>query len=209
MKKKKLKIIYEDKNIIVVDKQPHLLTIATEKEKEKTLYHEVLEYEKGKHKGNHIFIVHRLDKDTSGIVLFAKSLKIKYFFQDNWSDVKREYIALVEGKVLNKKGTIKSYLAENKNHVTYSTNNKNIGKLAITEYEVIKSNNQFSLLKINLLTGRKNQIRVHLSEMGHPIVGDKKYGSKYNFLKRLALHANKLSYKEYLFESEVPFNIDI
>lgn len=209
MKKKKLNIIYEDKNIIVVDKPTHLLTIATEKEKEKTLYHEVLEYEKCKHKSNRIFIVHRLDRDTSGLILFAKSEKYKQLFQDNWSDVKREYIALIEGVPKKKHDIIKSYLKENKSLITYSTKNKKDGREAITEYEVIKSNKNISLVKINILTGRKNQIRVHMSEMGHPIVGDKKYGAKYNFLKRMALHANKLEYKDYKFESKVPFSIDI
>lgn len=209
MVKKKLKIIYEDKKIIVVDKPAHLLTIATEKEKEKTLYHYVLEYLKCKNKNNRLFIVHRLDKDTSGLVLFAKDEKTKKYFQDNWQDVKREYIALVEGTFEKKKDTIKSYLMENKFLKTYSTKNKKAGKEAITEYEVIKSNKKISLLRINILTGRKNQIRVHMSDINHPIVGDKKYGSKYNYLKRMALHAYRLSYKDYEFESDVPFDIDI
>ena len=209
MVKKKLKIIYEDKKIIVVDKPAHLLTIATEKEKEKTLYHYVLEYLKCKNKNNRLFIVHRLDKDTSGLVLFAKDYETKNYFQDNWQDVKREYIALVEGVLDKKKGTIKSYLKENKFLKTYSTKNKKEGKEAITEYEVLKSNKKISLLRINILTGRKNQIRVHMSDINHPIVGDKKYGSNYNYLNRMALHAYKLSYKDYEFESDVPFDIDI
>ena len=168
----KLKIIYEDKYLIVIDKPHNLLTIATEKEKENTLYHEVLMYEQKKHKSNKIFIVHRLDKETSGLVLFAKSIKIKELLQNNWKNVKRYYVALVSGKV-NKTGEIKSYLKETKTLLTYSSKDKT-GKLAITKYKPIEITDKYSLLEIQILTGRKNQIRVHMQDIGHPIVGDKK-----------------------------------
>lgn len=212
MKKEKLDIVFEDKNIIVINKPTHLLTVATEKEREKTLFHKVLEYEKKKHKSNKVFIVHRLDKDTSGIVVFAKNMKVKTILQENWDKLvkNREYYAVVKGKLEKDKDTIKTWLKENKNLVTYSSNHPNDGKLAITKYEVMKSNNNFSLLKIHILTGRKNQIRVHMKEIGHPIVGDTKYGFKTNVSKRMLLHANKLELihpitkQLMIFETKIP-----
>ena len=162
---KKLDIIYEDKNILVINKPAKLLTIADNKERVKTLYHEVREY---LHKKNQkVFIVHRLDKDTSGIILFCKNEKIKRLLQDNWNSYYREYIALVEGHLKNK-------------------------KVAITEYEVINYNKTNSLVKIVIKTGRKNQIRATMSFLGNPIIGDKKYNSKQNIFNRLALHHTKL-----------------
>lgn len=210
MKKQKLDILYEDKFLIAINKKSGLLTIATKDEREKTLYHEVSEYVKKQHKSNKIFIVHRLDKDTSGIVLFAKNIEVKNILQNKWEETKREYVALVEGNVKNNFGTIKSYIAETKTLRSYSTLDKNKGKLAITKYEKIKNNNQYTLLKINILTGRKNQIRLHMSEMNHPIVGDKKYNSKKNPIRRMTLHASKLTFihpilkKEIIIESKMP-----
>lgn len=194
MKKEKLDILYEDKNMIVVNKPARLLTVATEKERENTLFHKVSEYEKKKHKSNKVFIVHRLDKDTSGVVVFAKNMKIKTTLQDNWDTLvkTREYIAVVDGTPECSKQTIKTWLKENQNMLTYSSNRPHDGKLAITKYEVINSNAYYSLLKIHILTGRKNQIRVHMKEIGHPIVGDTKYGCNCNPVKRMLLHANKL-----------------
>lgn len=194
MLKKKLDIIYEDKYIIAINKPSKLLTIASNKEKEKTLYHEVSEYEKKKHKSNKIFIVHRLDKDTSGIVLFAKSEDIKKKLQDNWDKVavKREYIALVNGKVRDKSKTLNNKLVETKTNLVYVDDNSKFGKIAITKYNLIKYVNNNSLLDIKILTGRKNQIRVQLANIGHPIVGDIKYGLKKSFYNRLMLHASKL-----------------
>lgn len=194
MKKEKLDIIYQDKSIIVINKPANLLTIASEKEKFNTLYNEVYTYEKQKHKSNKIFIVHRLDKNTSGIVVFAKSEKIKNILQDNWDDhaKTRSYIAIVEGILDDKENTIKSWLKETKTYLTYSSNKPNDGKLAITKYKVKSTKNNTSTLLVNLLTGRKNQIRVHLNDIGHPVLGDKKYGSKLNPLKRLGLHAYQL-----------------
>ena len=191
MRKDRIKILYEDKSIIVVSKPSHLLTISTDNEKEKTMFHKVIEYERKKNKNNKVFIVHRLDKDTSGILVFAKNERIKRQLQDNWQNTKRYYQAVVEGNVEKKEDTIKSYLKENKALITYSTN-KSDGKLAITKYKVIKNNKKYSLLDIEILTGRKNQIRVHMNDINHPIIGDKKYNSKTNPIKRLGLHANKL-----------------
>lgn len=186
-----LDIIYEDNNIIVIDKPSGLLTISNEKEKVKTLYHYVLEYLKKKKQK--VFIIHRLDKDTSGIVIFAKNEKIKKLYQDNWNDlvIKRGYIAVVCGKTKDN-DTIKSYLKENSNMMVYSSKD---GKLAITHYEKLKSNNKYTMVQVYIDTGRKNQIRVHMKENGTPIIGDKKYGCKDNTLKRLGLHSNILIIK--------------
>ena len=193
MKKEKLDIVYEDKYLLIVNKKSGILTISTDKEKINTLYYKVREYLQNQNKNNKVFIIHRLDKDTSGLIVFAKSEKIKRFMQDNWVNVKREYLAVVNGIIKDDKGVIKSYLKETKTNLVYSTNNKN-GKLAITEYEKIKSNKLYTLLKINLLTGRKNQIRVHLNDIGYPIVGDKKYSKIKNKVKCLYLHANRLEF---------------
>lgn len=189
---KNIDIIYEDKDIIVINKPSGLLTVATEKEKNKTAYHLVMEYLKKKNKNNRIFIIHRLDKDTSGIIMFAKNERAKHLYQDNWNDIvkKRCYYAVIDGKMENKEGKIKSYLKENGNMV-YSVKDRS-GKLAITEYKVLKERKNISLLDINLKTGRKNQIRVHMKENKTPILGDLKYGEKSKLINRLALHAYKL-----------------
>ena len=189
---KNIDIIYEDKDIIVINKPSGLLTVATEKEKNKTAYHLIMEYLKKKNKNNRIFIIHRLDKDTSGIIMFAKNERAKHLYQDNWNDIvkKRCYYAVIDGKMENKEGTIKSYLKENGNMV-YSVKDRS-GKLAITEYKVLKERKNISLLDINLKTGRKNQIRVHMKENKTPILGDLKYGEKSKLINRLALHAYKL-----------------
>ena len=189
---KNIDIIYEDKDIIVINKPSGLLTVATEKEKNKTAYHLVMEYLKKKNKNNRIFIIHRLDKDTSGIIMFAKNERAKHLYQDNWNDIvkKRCYYAVIDGKMENNEGMIKSYLKENGNMV-YSVKDRS-GKLAITEYKVLKERKNISLLDINLKTGRKNQIRVHMKENKTPILGDLKYGEKSKLINRLALHAYKL-----------------
>ncbi len=189
---KNIDIIYEDKDIIVINKPSGLLTVATEKEKNKTAYHLVMEYLKKKNKNNRIFVIHRLDKDTSGIIMFAKNERAKHLYQDNWNDIvkKRCYYAVIDGKMQKKEGTIKSYLKENGNMV-YSVKDRS-GKLAITEYKVLKERKNISLLDINLKTGRKNQIRVHMKENKTPILGDLKYGEKSKLINRLALHAYKL-----------------
>lgn len=194
--KNSINILYEDKDIIVIDKPSGLLSISTNKEKDVTAYHIVMNYLKKKNKNAHIFVIHRLDKDTSGALMFAKSEKIKNAYQNNWNDlvIERKYIGIVEGKVKEKEKIITSYLKEDNFNKVYSTNKKD-GKKAITHYKLLKSNNKYSLLEINIDTGRKNQIRVHTSEMGNPIIGDKKYNSKINPIKRLGLHAYKLKLK--------------
>ena len=205
---KKMNIIFENKEILVVEKEAHELTIATEKREHNTLYEQASTYVKKQYPKNKIFIVHRLDKDTSGLIVFAKNQDIKNKLQNNWNNTKREYLAIVEGHLPKKKDTLKSYLFEDKTYTVHSTKDKNRGELAITEYEVLKENKNYSLLKINIKTGKKNQIRVQLSDIGNPIVGDKKYHSKTNNLNRLALHANilefKLNNKDYRFTTKYP-----
>lgn len=209
-KKGKLDIIYEDKFFIVVNKPSGLLTVSTDKAKEKTLFHKVLEYEKKKNKNNKIFILHRLDKDTSGIVILAKDQKLKFTLQNNWNDfVKlRSYVAVVEGIPSKESDTVKSYLTEDKTLRTYITSSKN-GNLAITKYRVVSTNSKYSLLQVEIKTGRKNQIRVQLNSIGNPIIGDKKYGAKTNPINRLGLHANKLILVNPITKKEMSFEADI
>lgn len=212
-KREKLEILYEDKQLIAVVKPSGLLTIGTDKEKDKTLYRKVSDYVKKQHKSNKVFIIHRLDKDTSGIILFAKDEKVKRILQHNWDKTIRYYVALVEGKVTNQ-GTIKNWLKETKTLYTYSSNKKNDGVLAITKYKPILSTKEYSLLNIEILTGRKNQIRVHMKDINHPIVGDKKYGSIKNPIRRMCLHACYLKFihpitnKEIILESNYPTIFD-
>lgn len=186
-------ILYEDESLIAIDKPFGLLTIATDKEKDKTAYQFIRNYLNKKHEK--VFIIHRLDRDTSGILLFAKNEKMKIMLQKHWNDItlKRGYMAIIEGAFKPSDGTIRSYLQEHGTMV-HSTKNMLDGKLAITRYKTFIKNEQFSLLEIFLETGRKNQIRVHMSEAGHPIIGDKKYGTTKDPLQRLGLHAHVLEF---------------
>ena len=206
-KNKKMDIVYEDKELLVINKPAGLLTIATQKIQFRTAYHEAREYVKKQNPKNKIFIVHRLDRDTSGVLLFAKNEKLKKELQTDWNKVAyiREYLAVVEGKMQKSKGTLKSFLIEDKTHQVHSSKK---GELAITNYETLLSSKAYSLLKIRIDTGKKNQIRVQLSELGHPIIGDKKYGCTKNPMGRMGLHASllglKIKDKEYLFRAKVP-----
>lgn len=205
----KINIIYEDEHIIVINKPAGLLTVATDKEKNHTLYSMVSDYIKGKNKYNKIFIIHRLDKDTSGIIIFAKDEKTKKLYQDNWNNLVkyRGYTAIVEGIPEKSENQVTLYLKENKNLKVYPSKD---GEKAITKYKVKKTNKKYSLLDIEILTGKKNQIRATMEYLKHPIVGDIKYGSKDKSLGRLGLHAHKLivtnpiNKKEMTFEARIP-----
>lgn len=188
-------VLYEDHDIIVVDKACGILTISTDRPRDITAYTLLTDYvRKGDAKSKkRIFIVHRLDKDTSGVVVFAKTEAAKRFLQDEWSQFQKKYLAVVHGRLEEKEGVITSYLAENKAYNMYSVKNPSQGKLAKTAYKVLKESSQYSLLEIDLLTGRKNQIRVHFSERKNPVVGDKLYGRKGIRMKRLGLHAASLT----------------
>lgn len=207
-----LSILYEDRDILVVDKTSGLLTISTDKVKENTAYYLLTDYvRRGNQKSkNRIFIVHRLDRDTSGLIIFAKNENAKRYLQDEWQGFEKKYYAVVQGALPEKKGIITSYLAENSVHRMYSVADPEKGKLAKTAYKVLKESSKYSLLEIDLLTGRKNQIRVHFSEKGNPVAGDKKYGIKEKGVKRLALHAASLTIlhphtkEKMTFKAEVP-----
>ena len=189
-----LDILYEDSDIIVINKPSGLLSIASDNEKSSTAYRMLSDYVQQKDKHNRIFVVHRLDEDTSGVLMVAKNVKIQQALQNNWNDIvkKRGYYAIVEGEMEKKSDTIKSYLKKNSQNLMYSSKKAGDGQLAITHYKVIKSNGTYSLLDVNIDTGRKNQIRVHLGEKGHYIIGDDKYGKPANPIKRLGLHAYEL-----------------
>jgi RluA family pseudouridine synthase len=191
-----MKLVHEDRDILVIDKPAGLLTMASETEREKTAYHILTDYvRKGYAKSpKRVFIVHRLDRDTSGIVIFAKTEAAKIRLQDQWDTTEKKYLAVVYGTLPEKSGAITSYLAENAAHVVYSTKDKSAGKLSTTVYKVLKETKDLSVLEIGLVTGRKNQIRVHLADIGHPILGDTKYGRDNDPHKRLALHALSISF---------------
>jgi RluA family pseudouridine synthase len=192
-----LVIVYEDKDILVVDKPPGLLTVGTDREKSRTAYFILTNYvRKGRPRARErVFIVHRLDRDASGILVFAKNQQAKLRLQGQWNETEKKYLAVVHGKCKKSSDTISTYLAENKAQVVYSTTDTAKGKLSHTAYKVLRQTKDFALLDVDLLTGRKNQIRVHLADIGHPIVGDKKYGKGGASYTRLALHARTISFK--------------
>lgn len=207
----KLDIIYEDNDFIVINKPSGLLSIESDKEKVDTAYKEVLQYLQSKDKTARCFQVHRIDKNTSGVLLFAKDFKLKEILRKEWNDLVslREYIALVDGMLEEKEGTIKSYLMKAENTLMFSSKDKR-GELAITHYKVMKENPKYSLLLVNIDSGKKNQIRVAMNDMNHPIVGDDKYGEATNPINRLGLHASRLiiknpkNNKEYEFKAPMP-----
>lgn len=190
-------ILHEDRDILVVDKPAGLLTIGTERERERTAYYFLTDYvRRGNPKARErVFIVHRLDKDTSGVLLFAKSEDGKRCLQEHWNETRKTYLTVVHGRPEKAEDTISSYLAENSAHVVYSTDDPKWGKLSSTAYRVLKVTKSLALLEIDLLTGRKNQIRVHLADIGHPIVGDRKYGHPKDPHNRMALHAQSLTFQ--------------
>ncbi|QTD41293.1 RluA family pseudouridine synthase [Sporosarcina sp. Te-1] len=207
-----ISILFEDEDLLVIDKEAGLLSVAAKDKKEMTAFSQAASYVRKMDPKSRIFIVHRLDRDTSGVLVFAKNEAIKQQLQNNWNELvrRREYTALVEGKMKKDEGTIKSWLKETKTFKIYSSPVDNGGQLAITHYRKIRSNQQFSLLEVLLDTGRKNQIRVHMEDIGHPIVGDRKYGSSINPIKRLGLHASAVEVihpktgELMRFESDVP-----
>lgn len=181
----------------MVDKPEGLLTIATDKEKVRTLYAYLFEHVKRKKPPEMLFIVHRLDREASGLLVFAKSEVSKRHLQDQFKEhsAGRTYVAITEGQMARNEQTIESYLAENRMHRCYSTRDRAKGKRAVTHVKVLQRSRHRTLAEVQLETGRKHQIRVHLAEQGHPIVGDHAYGSRTNPVRRLALHAAKLAFK--------------
>lgn len=204
-----LDIIYEDGDFLAINKPAGMLSIATEKEREETAYRLAADYLHGR-----IFILHRLDRDTSGVLVFAKNGELRDTLQDNWDSAAklRSYVAVTEGIPSPEQGRIENMLRETETHLVYVAS-RGDGKRAVTNYKVRKKNDSYALVDIDIETGRKNQIRVHMSSLGCPIAGDKKYGAETNPAHRLCLHANKLiivhpyTGKEMIFESPVPKKI--
>ena len=209
-----LDILYEDNDIIVINKPAGLLSIASDNEKVDTAYRLVLDYVRKSGPRNRVFVTHRIDKETSGVLLFSKNEELKNELQDSWNEIvtKRGYYALVEGKIEKKEDTLVNYLLETSTNIMYASHDKKHGKKAITHYSLIKSNSKYSLLDVNIDSGRENQIRVALSNIGHPIVGDDKYGNKNSPIKRLGLHAYELDIKirgnNYKFIAKMPSNFN-
>jgi len=211
----KLRIIFEDDSLIVVEKKEGLLTVSTGKSDETTAFSILKNHVKKSSPQNRIYVVHRLDRETSGVIMFAKTKEVQLILQENWHRIvtRRIYVALVEGKVEKQQDTIVTWLTENEKSLKiHSSDTDNGGQQAITHYRCIKSNENYSLLEIELETGRKNQIRVHLQGIGHPIAGDKKYGAGISPISRLGLHARLLAFYHPIsteivsFETPVPRN---
>ena len=210
--RKDLPIIFEDQDLIVINKPSGLLSVATEREKGRTAYRLVSDYVMAKSPKDRIFVVHRLDEDTSGVLVFAKNYQTREALQNSWQSIvkDRAYYAIVEGKMEKDSDTLKDYLAQDNFQLVYVTKDKAKGKLAITSYKVVKERGPYTLLDIHIESGRKNQIRVQLGHIGHYVIGDDKYGEPTDPLKRLGLHAYKLTFtnplngKEYDFVAPMP-----
>lgn len=187
-----IRLVYEDDTVLVVEKPPRLLTVATEKVKERTLYWRLNEYLRARRQ--RIFIVHRLDREVSGLIVFAKTEEAKHKLQDGWETAEKRYVAVVEGVPHPSEGEWRSHLSQTKGLKVYSSERSGYAKLAVTRYRVLKNNRRAALLEISIPTGRKHQIRVHLSEAGHPVLGDHKYGAEGNPLRRVTLHAETLEF---------------
>lgn len=189
-------IIYEDRDLIVIEKPCGLLSIGAGRDRARTVHTILNEYvRKGDPRSrNRVYIVHRLDRDTSGLLILARSEATKRFLQEHWQETEKHYLTVVHGTFVPAEGIISSNLAENSAHRVYSTSDAASGKLSLTGYRVMKEAKGFSLLDIHLLTGRKHQIRVHMSENGHPVVGDRIYGRKNDACATLALHARSISF---------------
>lgn len=206
-----LKLVYEDAYIIVVEKKEGLLSVSTERQKERTAQHILNEYVKRSHRFNRVFVVHRLDRETSGLMMYAKDEKTQNTLRDHWHDIvtDRRYVSIVSGELEKDYGTIESWLTDRKLYVSSSPVDDGEGKFAVTHYKTIKRSNGYSLVELELETGRKNQIRVHMSDLGHSVIGDERYGSDCNPLGRLALHAFKLCFYHpvtgELMEFETPY----
>jgi 23S rRNA pseudouridine1911/1915/1917 synthase len=205
-----LTILFEDNDILIIVKPSGLLTVATEDERERTAYFYLRQHLQSRDQRQRLFIVHRLDKFASGVLVFAKSQRVKQVLQGIFMQhaIQRKYWAIVEGKVGKQQGTIRSYLAENKSLRMHSTENRRGGKLAVTHYRVLRHLGKFTALEVTLETGRKNQIRVHLSEMGHPLVGDRAYDSTQDPLGRLGLHAFLLGFNHPVTGEPLVFKTD-
>lgn len=213
-----LKIVFEDDVLLAIDKPAGLLTVGSEQVRQETAIFALNDYLNKKvmqEKGGRarytkrIFVVHRIDRDVSGIVLFAKGEEIKLALQENWAYAEKEYFAVVEGEPKQKSGSLVSHLSENKFLRVYSGPQTPESKKAITHYEVLTSSFGYSLLRVRLETGRKHQIRVHLADMGHCIVGDTVYGARKGILNRIALHACRLAFEHPVTGEPINLSLEI
>ncbi|MBQ2024893.1 MAG: RluA family pseudouridine synthase [Paludibacteraceae bacterium] len=192
-----IKVLFEDESIMVVYKNEGFLTVGTDREKLQTVYHVLNQYMKSFGHDKRIFVVHRLDRETSGLLVFAKSKEVQETLQSNWDTLmlERSYTAIVKGQMPESGGTIKAYLWEDKQLRMHASQTDNGGQYAETKYQVLATKGPYSMVQLWLKTGRKNQIRVHLQSVGCPIVGDKKYGGPASPIKRVCLHAGLLTFK--------------
>lgn len=212
-----VRLMYEDPDIVVIEKQSGLLTVPAGQTREKTAQKIVDDYLYASDGHSHAYVCHRLDQYTSGILIFAKNSQVQQMFRDSWTSyvVERRYLAVCEGVPTDSEGEVRSYLAENSAMKVYSTDDPEKGKLSVTRYKVLKTQGDYSQVDIQLLTGRKNQIRVHMSDLGCPIAGDRKYGAKTNPIGRLMLHNYVLQFfhpitRENLrFELPIPKNFEL
>lgn len=201
-----LRVVHEDDALIVIDKRSGLLSMGTERERRRTAYYILSEHVKRVDPAARIFIVHRLDRDTSGLMMFAKSETVKRTLQENWDGMirRRTYVAVVEGTLPRETGIVSTYLTENKGYKVFVTNRCE-GERAVTHYRVLKAGADRSMLELELETGKKNQIRAHMEYVGHSIVGDRKYGATSDPLGRVALHANRLAFVHPVTGAEMDF----
>ena len=206
-----LNIVFEDPYIIIIEKEAGLLSIATATEKEQTAYSILSDHVKKRDTKNKIFVLHRLDRDTSGVMMFAKSEKVQQLLQNAWKEtvLERSYVVVVEGVVSPEQGTITSWLTESKAFIMYSSRTPNGGQKAVTHYRVLKKSKHYSLLEVKLETGRKNQIRVHMKDIGHSVIGDKKYGATKHPIGRLGLHARVLAFRHPITGEDIRYETDI
>ena len=207
----RIKLVYEDNDILVINKGYGVLSMGTDNIKEGTAYSIMREYVKDSDPRAKVFIVHRLDRDTSGLMMLAKTMEAKDTMQHNWNNMvlNRKYVAVVEGVIPDDEGVVKSYLAETAQFEVYSTQDPTKGQLAITRYKVLKRSSGYTLVELELDTGRKNQIRVHMKDLGHPIVGDRKYGASSSPIRRLALHARTLRFVHPITRKEMNFELPV
>lgn len=205
-----LRIVFEDEHLLIIDKRNGLLSMATDKVSEKTAYRILSDYVKAQEPSNKVFIVHRLDRETSGLMMFARSQEVQHDLQQNWEQAitERKYVAVVEGVVEKDHDEITTYLTESSAMKVYVTNREE-GRPSTTSYQVIKRNKSYTMLELELETGRKNQIRVHMQYIGHSIVGDKKYGAPDMPIGRIALHASKLCFIHPVTGKQLNFSTDI
>ncbi|WNB17295.1 RluA family pseudouridine synthase [Marivirga arenosa] len=209
VKLQKLNIIYEDQDLIVIEKEAGLLSVASLKEKKKNAVQILKEHVEAVDPNSRVYIIHRLEREASGILLFAKSKKVQELLQNSWEDyvIDRKYVAVVEGKVKQANGTLKNYLRSNKNNRVFVVDTPNNATEAISHFHVLKQSNAYSMLEFRLNTGFKNQIRVQMAHFGHPVTGDKKYTAKKNPLGRVALHANLIELKHPITGEHLKFEL--